>query len=133
MNPELRGMSDVLTHFLYYRTTGYMQQDSSDKSRCSSRIGYLYYYSSPVGKNMSPKFDVFLALRSQFDSDHRVDFLCAYWKAYMLPIRDLWTVSASAGYGVAPRSKKYVSKYFNGFFITINSTYDPIFQTHHTH
>ena len=39
----------------------------------------------------------------------------------MLPIRDLWTVNASAGYGAAPRSKKYVSKYFHGFFITINS------------
>ena len=30
-------------------------------------------------------------------------------------------VSAPAGYGAAPRSKKYVSKMSNGFFITINS------------
>ena len=30
-------------------------------------------------------------------------------------------VSAPAGYGVAPRSKKYVSKMTHGFFITINS------------
>ena len=30
-------------------------------------------------------------------------------------------VSAPAGYGAAPRSKKYVSKYFHGFFITMNS------------
>ena len=30
----------------------------------------LYYYSSPVRKNLSSKFDVFLAGRSQFDSDH---------------------------------------------------------------
>ena len=34
----------------------------------------LYYYSSPVHKNMSSKFDEFLAMRSQFDNDHRVDF-----------------------------------------------------------
>ena len=31
------------------------------------------------------------------------------------------TVSAPAGYGAAPRSKKYVSKMTHGFFITINS------------
>ena len=30
-------------------------------------------------------------------------------------------VSAPAGYGAVPRSKKYVSKYFHRFFITINS------------
>ena len=30
-------------------------------------------------------------------------------------------VSAPAGYGAAPRSKKYVSKLTHGFFITINS------------
>ena len=30
-------------------------------------------------------------------------------------------LSASAGYGAVPRSKTYVSKYFHGFFITINS------------
>ena len=30
-------------------------------------------------------------------------------------------VSAAAGYGAAPRSKKYVSKMTHGFFITINS------------
>ena len=30
-------------------------------------------------------------------------------------------VSAPAGYGVAPRSKKYVSKWTHGFFITINN------------
>ena len=30
-------------------------------------------------------------------------------------------VSAPAGYGAAPRSKTHVSKYFHGFFITINS------------
>ena len=30
-------------------------------------------------------------------------------------------VSAPAGYGVAPQSKKYVSKMTHGFFITINS------------
>ena len=30
-------------------------------------------------------------------------------------------VSAPAGYGAVPRGKKYVSKYFHGFFITINS------------
>ena len=30
-------------------------------------------------------------------------------------------VSAPAGYGAAPRSTKYVSKYFHRFFITINS------------
>ena len=34
----------------------------------------LYYYSSPVRKNMSSTFDGFLADRSQFDIDHRVDF-----------------------------------------------------------
>ena len=33
----------------------------------------LYYYSSPVRQNLSSKFDVFLARRSKFDSDHRVD------------------------------------------------------------
>ena len=30
-------------------------------------------------------------------------------------------VSAPAGFGAAPRSKQYVSKYFHGFVITINS------------
>ena len=30
-------------------------------------------------------------------------------------------VGATAGYGVAPRSKKYVSKMTHGFFITNNS------------
>ena len=30
-------------------------------------------------------------------------------------------VTAPAGYRVAPLSKKYVSIYFHGFFITINS------------
>ena len=30
-------------------------------------------------------------------------------------------VSTPAGYGAAPRSKKYVSKMTHGFFITINS------------
>ena len=35
---------------------------------------HLYYYSSPVRKNLSSKFDEFLAARSKFDSDHRVDF-----------------------------------------------------------
>ena len=34
---------------------------------------YLYYYSSPVCKNLSSKCDKFLPKRSQFDSDHRVD------------------------------------------------------------
>ena len=43
-------------------------------------------------------------------------------------------LSAPAGYGAAPRSKQYVSNFFHGFFITINSRgYDPIFQTNHTH
>ena len=36
--------------------------------------GYLYYYRRRVRKNLSAKFDQFLAARSQFDSDHRVDF-----------------------------------------------------------
>ena len=35
---------------------------------------HLYYYSSPVRKNLSLQFDEFLPERSQFDSDHRVDF-----------------------------------------------------------
>ena len=30
-------------------------------------------------------------------------------------------ISAPAGYGTAPPKHKYVSKYFHGFFITINS------------
>ena len=34
----------------------------------------LYYYSNPVRKNLSSKFDEFLPGRSQFDSDHRVNF-----------------------------------------------------------
>ena len=33
----------------------------------------LYYYSSPVRKNLSSKCDAFLPARSQFDSDHRVN------------------------------------------------------------
>ena len=38
------------------------------------------------------------------------------------PAGGLWgDVSPPAGYGAAPRSKQYVSKYFHGFFITINS------------
>ena len=32
------------------------------------------YYSGPVRKNLSSKFDAFLAGYSQFDNDHRVDF-----------------------------------------------------------
>ena len=35
---------------------------------------YLYYYSSPVRKNLSSKFNQFLAERSQFDRDHSVNF-----------------------------------------------------------
>ena len=35
----------------------------------------VYYYSSLVRKNLSSKCDEFLAVRSQFDSDHRV---CIY-------------------------------------------------------
>ena len=35
---------------------------------------HLYYYSSPVRKNLSSKFDENLPERSQFDSDHRVHF-----------------------------------------------------------
>ena len=34
----------------------------------------LYYYRRAVRKKLSSKFDEFLAGRSQFDSDHRVDF-----------------------------------------------------------
>ena len=30
-------------------------------------------------------------------------------------------VSVLAGYGAAPGAKKYLSQYFHGFFITINS------------
>ena len=37
----------------------------------------LYYYSSLVRKNLSSKFDEFLVMQSQFDSDHGVD-LYAY-------------------------------------------------------
>ena len=50
---------------------------------------YLYYYrrAVTVRKKLSSKFDEFLAARSQFDSDHGVDF---YAHTYMLPIRDLW-------------------------------------------
>ena len=36
--------------------------------------GYLYYCSRAVLKKLSSKFDEFLALRSQFDSDHGFDF-----------------------------------------------------------
>ena len=35
---------------------------------------YLYYYRSAVHKNLSSKFDRFLAMRSQFDTVHGVDF-----------------------------------------------------------
>ena len=35
---------------------------------------YLYYYRRAVRKNLSSKFDEFLAVQSQFDSDHGVDF-----------------------------------------------------------
>ena len=35
---------------------------------------FLYYYRSPVRKNLSSKFDEFLPVRSQFDSDHRIHF-----------------------------------------------------------
>ena len=35
---------------------------------------HLYYYRRRVRKNLSAKFDNFLAERSQFDSGHRVDF-----------------------------------------------------------
>ena len=35
---------------------------------------YLYYYRRAVLKKLSSKFDDFLAVRSQFDSDHGVDF-----------------------------------------------------------
>ena len=37
------------------------------------------------------------------------------------PAGGLRDASAPAGYGAAPRSKKYVSKWTHGFFITINS------------
>ena len=39
-------------------------------------------------------------------------------------------VCAPAGYGVAHRSKKYVSKMTHGFFITINSTRQVTRATH---
>ena len=35
---------------------------------------YLYYYRRAVRKNLSPKFGEFLAVQSQFDSDHGIDF-----------------------------------------------------------
>ena len=35
---------------------------------------HLYYYRRRVRKKLSSKFDEFLAARSQFDNDHRVDF-----------------------------------------------------------
>ena len=35
---------------------------------------YLYYYRSAVHKNLSSKFDRFLAVRSQFDTVYGVDF-----------------------------------------------------------
>ena len=35
---------------------------------------YLYYYSSPVHKNLSSKFDENLAERSQFYTNHRINF-----------------------------------------------------------
>ena len=34
----------------------------------------LYYYSSPVRKNLSSKWDRFLPVRYQFDTNHRVNF-----------------------------------------------------------
>ena len=34
----------------------------------------LYYYRRRVCKNLSAKFDQFLTMHSQFDSDHRIDF-----------------------------------------------------------
>ena len=43
-------------------------------SGISAYAAYLYYYSSYVRKNLSSKFDENLPLRSQFDTDHRVDF-----------------------------------------------------------
>ena len=35
---------------------------------------HLYYYSSPVRKNLSSKFDRFLPVRSQLDTNHRINF-----------------------------------------------------------
>ena len=43
-------------------------------NKIGSKHTHLYYYRSAVRKNLSSKFDEFLAGRSQFDTDHRVDF-----------------------------------------------------------
>ena len=81
-------------------------EDINSVRFCSVSAAFLqhfwrYLYRCAVRKNLSSqigphksvltnlfsKFGEFLAGRSQFDTDHRVDFL----NAYMLPIRDLWT------------------------------------------
>ena len=49
---------------------------------------HLYYYRSRVCKNLSAKFDQFLAARSQFDSDHRVDFSLRLHLANPQPLCD---------------------------------------------
>ena len=49
-------------------------ENGAKSPRHAGGIRNPYYYSSPVRKNMLSKLDEFLAGRSQFDSDHRVDF-----------------------------------------------------------
>ena len=55
---------------------------------------YLYYY---IGE-LSSKFEEFLALRSQFDSDHGVDFsapTCCESATFVLALHRLATASRS--------------------------------------
>ena len=111
-------MFSLISYITGQSRTGYMQQDSSDKSRCSSRIGYLYYYSSPVGKNMSSKFDEFLAARSQYSTAIIASIFYAHTCCQSATSGPL---APQRGTGQRPGAKKYVSKYFHGFFITINS------------
>ena len=53
-------------------------QSSSVPAQCQAHHDEchdnLHYYSSPVRKNLSSKFDKISSRRSKFDTDHRVDF-----------------------------------------------------------
>ena len=78
--------SNPIVFVLYIIAPRHMIDSEKSSNRCShnwqcnrSLDGntlqcHLYYYSSTVRKNLSSKFDEFLAGRSQFDSDYLVDF-----------------------------------------------------------
>ena len=51
-----------------------LEKENSEINDSCIYMPYYYNYSSPVCKNLSSKFDENLPARSQFDSDHRVDF-----------------------------------------------------------